>query len=281
MRIGRLTRQLTRGFLALTLAVAAACCGGHGHTEFDRVGMADENDSRQKPAPWDLIDENGNSTAPTTTQPRAPRPSLHAPQSRAPRPALRAPQYPADSLRQALKIGRYGDVFNDSNKYQYAAAERIGITPISGVADAYFTRRPMVEVKNTSTYVLDSLTHSMPYLVPEAAKLLDDIGRHFAAALKKRGIPAHRLRVTSLLRSHHSVKRLRRVNRNAVDSSTHQLGTTFDISWARFEPNDPNHAVSDAILKKVLADVLFEFRVRNRCMVKFERKSPCFHISAI
>ena len=45
-------------------------------------------------------------------------------------------------------IGSLMEVFNDSNKYQYAAAERLGIRPIHSLGQAYFTTRPIVEVKS-------------------------------------------------------------------------------------------------------------------------------------
>lgn len=177
-------------------------------------------------------------------------------------------------------VGRLADVFNDSNKYQYAAAERIGVTPISGITDAYFLRRPIMLVESNEYYVLDSLTHSMPYLVPEAYSLLNTIGRNFRDTLRSRGADGYRFRVTSLLRSAYSVKKLRRINRNATDSSTHQFGTTFDISYARFDRNGATREVSDEDLKNLLAEVLFDLRRSGKCLVKFERKSPCYHITA-
>ncbi len=177
-------------------------------------------------------------------------------------------------------IGRLRDIFNDSNKYQYAFAERIGIAPMTGVHDAYHTRRPIVKIQSNDLYTIDSLTHSMPFLVPEAARLLTDIGRGFRDSLKSRGAKGYRIRVTSLLRTPHTVKRLRRVNRNATDSSTHQFGTTFDISYARFDCFDSTRVIPQEDLKNLLAEVLLDLRNKERCMVKFERKSPCFHITA-
>lgn len=188
-----------------------------------------------------------------------------------------------DAPASAIQTGGLGNLatfFNDSNKYHYAAAERIGIRPIRNVADAYYLRRPLVKIETNRWYELEELTHSMPYLVPEAAKLLEDIGRNFHDSLVRRGMGTHRIRVTSVLRSAHSVKKLRRVNRNATDSSTHQLATTFDISYARFAHDANSPQVSDEQLKYVLAEVLRDLRQQNRCLVKFERKSPCFHISA-
>lgn len=176
-------------------------------------------------------------------------------------------------------IGRLQDIFNDSNKYQYAIAERLGIKPIRSLADAYYTRRPLVEVKSCNLYEVDTLTHSLPFLVPEAEKLLSKIGKNFIDSLHKRGADGYRVRVTSLLRTPASVKRLRRVNRNATDSSTHQFGTTFDLTYTRFYCYDSTRRVHDGDLKNLLAEVLNDLHRRGECMVKFERHTACFHIT--
>lgn len=115
-------------------------------------------------------------------------------------------------------IGHLREVFNDSNKYQYAHAERIGIEPISDLYFAYHTRRPLRHITTCDLYKVDSLTHSLPFLVPEAARLLEDIGRNFIDSLASRGADGYRIKVTSLLRTASSVRRLRRVNVNASDS---------------------------------------------------------------
>ena len=177
-------------------------------------------------------------------------------------------------------IGSYDEVFNDSNYIQYASAEVMGIEPMADLADAYATRRPLVKIESNGNYRVDPLSHSMPYLVPEAAKLLDEIGKDFGDLVEKRGGDrSNQIIVTSVLRSPYSVKKLRRVNRNAVDSSTHMFATTFDISWARFYCPDSTKALNDAVLKGILAEVLLEKRNRGECWVKHEKKSPCFHIT--
>ncbi|MCM1290891.1 MAG: DUF5715 family protein [Prevotella sp.] len=176
-------------------------------------------------------------------------------------------------------LGNLAELFNDSNKYQYEYAERLGITPITGIKDAYHTSRPLVEISTNPFYVVDPLTHSVPFLVPEAAILLRDIGRNFIDSLGHRGADGYRIIVTSVLRTPQSVKSLRRINRNATDSSTHKFGTTFDITYSRFACADSSRTIHDGDLKNLLAEVLNDLRQQKRCMVKFERKSPCFHIT--
>lgn len=176
-------------------------------------------------------------------------------------------------------LGNLAELFNDSNKYQYAFAEKLGITPIESLQDAFYTSRPLVEIGTNKFFVVDSLTHSVPYLVPEAAILLRDIGRNFIDSLARRGGDGYRIIVTSVLRTPQSVKSLRKVNRNATDSSTHKFGTTFDITYSRFACSDASRPIHDGDLKNLLAEVLNDLRNQKRCMVKFEKKSPCFHIT--
>lgn len=175
--------------------------------------------------------------------------------------------------------GNLKEIFNDSNKYQYAAAELNGLKPISDLGSSYFTTQPVVKITSSEYYEIDSLKHSLPYLVPKAARLLKDIGRNFIDSLARRGADGYRIRVTSLLRTPQSVRRLRRVNRNAVDSSTHQFGTTFDISFTRFHCLDSSRTIHDGDLKNLLAEVLLDMRRQQRCLVKYEAKGGCFHIT--
>lgn len=181
----------------------------------------------------------------------------------------------------AKNIGRYDEIFNDSNYIQYAAAERLGIDPIYTLFDAYNTRRPLVKIESGDNYFVDNLTHSMPYLVPEAASLLNEIGDDFGRLVEERGGDRadNQIIVTSVLRSPYTVKKLRRVNRNAVDSSTHMFGTTFDLAWNNFHYPDSAKAVNAGVLKGILAEVLLKKRNEGRCYVKYEKKTPCFHIT--
>lgn len=177
-------------------------------------------------------------------------------------------------------FSNFREVFNDSNKYQYAYAEKLGIDPIVSVKNSYFTKRPIVKIESNKFYHVDKLTHSLPFLVPEAAELLEDIGKNFIDSLANRGADGYRIKVTSLLRTPTTVKKLRRVNVNASDSSTHQFGTTFDISYNHFFCLDSTRTINGNDLKGVLGEVLLDLRKQERCLVKYEYKTACFHITA-
>lgn len=178
-------------------------------------------------------------------------------------------------------IGRLAEVFNDSNHRHLSYAESLGISPIVSVRDAYRTRRPVIRIVSNEFYEVDSLIHSLPYLVPESAALLEEIGRNFTDSLKSRGAGGYRIKVTSLLRTPATVRSLRRVNINATETSTHQYGTTFDLSYTHFHNFGNSPEIHDGDLKNLLAEVLLDLRDRKRCLVKFERKSACFHVTAI
>lgn len=171
-------------------------------------------------------------------------------------------------------------LFNDSNYIHYEVASRIGIDPIQGPADIAHVKRPIERVVSCEDFYVADLKHSYPYLIPEAHALLHEIGRRFNDSLRARGGGNYRLKVTSLLRTSDSVRRLRRVNRCAVDSSVHRFGTTFDISYTRFMLSGP-HGVhrSQEDLKNLLAEVVWAAREEGKCFVKYEKFSGCFHIT--
>lgn len=176
--------------------------------------------------------------------------------------------------------GTLGRVFNDSNHVQLAAARLIGIRPVQTMADIWQPDRPLRRIESCEYYLVDELTHSMPYLVEEAAGLLDDIGQAFHDSLQSRGGGAYRLKITSVLRTPASVARLRRRNANAVEESTHLYGTTFDISYAKFICDNDSLPRSQEDLKNLLGEVLYDLKQAERCYIKYERKQACFHITA-
>ncbi len=177
-------------------------------------------------------------------------------------------------------LGPLRKAFNDSNYVHMGAATVLGVQPLASDADIWHLRRPVVKVSSCKEYYVDELTHSYPYLVPEAAELLSDIGRAFNDSLAARGGGAYRIKVTSVLRTPVTVAKLRRVNRNAVEESTHSYGTTFDISHSKFVCDDasaPHRTFED--LKNLLGEVLYDMREQGRCYVKYEAKQSCFHIT--
>lgn len=187
-----------------------------------------------------------------------------------------------DCVKLSFKsLGALPKVFNDSNHVHMAAAERSGFAPMHTQEDILCLDSPLVEIESCPEYYLEGLTDSFAFLAPSGAELLNEIGTNFNQKLRERGGGAYRIRVTSVLRTPYTVKKLMRKNRNASANSVHQYGTTFDISYVKFvcDSHDaPHRSFED--LKGLLAEVLYELRQQGRCFVKYEKKQGCFHITA-
>lgn len=175
-----------------------------------------------------------------------------------------------------LNALNFREMFNDSNYVQLSAARANGIDPTK-------LQRPedcdqLVPIFSTRLYKVDTMYHSRPFLTPEAVLLVDYIGHRFQLLMQEYYPSAdeYRLVITSALRTAQSERNLRRVNRNATDTSAHIYGTTFDISAQRtlHVPTDRDTVVE--MCRQMLALALYELRYEGLCYVKYERGS-CFH----
>lgn len=184
-------------------------------------------------------------------------------------------------MKISPKVGNLARQFNDLNDAHLEVASAVGIPPIHSLRDVWHLKKPIERVTTCEDFIVDSLTHSFPYLVPGAAALLHDIGRGFRDSLQSRGGGDYRIIVTSVLRTSESVGRLRRRNINSTENSAHLYGTTFDISYIRFQPSDSVGVMRrEGDLKNLFAEVLMDLREQGRCLVKYERKQGCFHITS-
>lgn len=143
----------------------------------------------------------------------------------------------------------------------------------------YFVKIGMLTpVLNSDSYIIDTLEYSHPFLTHKAKELLHSICSAFQSKLKNTNAKGAKLIVTSLLRTTSSIKRLRKVNKNAIRYSAHLHGTTFDISYETFQHQVKFTHSELEILKEILAKTLFDLRFKNKCWVTFERSQSCFHI---
>jgi len=183
------------------------------------------------------------------------------------------------SSDEPLSSRRYHKIFNDNNDIQLTAARLNGISKPFSTRDDFVNLPQLMYINHCSLYYINELTHSLPYLVPSARVLLDDIGLLFRHKLKEKYPDAdYRIIVTSLLRTEEDIRKLRRRNRNATEKSCHRYGTTFDIAYARFDKVEGRN-VNETILKDILAETLYELRQQGRCFVIYERRQRCFHIT--
>ena len=171
--------------------------------------------------------------------------------------------------------------FNDLNEEHLSAATTVGVNAqnVDSIEGSEIIGR-LVAIESNEAYIVDKLTHSVPYLVPEAADLLEEIGRSFQDSLVMHHLPPYKVIVTSVLRTGKHIKKLSSRNVNASKNSAHCYATTFDITYKRFQPLTDAEEVPQIKLKLVLGEVLRDLKKQERCYVKHEVKQACFHITA-
>ena len=172
--------------------------------------------------------------------------------------------------------------FNDLQSRQHEVACRIGLSrPPKDRADAASMRKNLVEIKTNDNYIVDSLTHSVPYLIPSAKRELDSIGAEWADILARNGLPHYRFYVTSVLRTQEDIKYLQRSgNINSVTQSCHCYGTTFDLAYMRYDKvTCTRDYMHEDNLKLVLGQVLLNHQRAGKIFVKYEAKQSCFHVT--
>ena len=162
--------------------------------------------------------------------------------------------------------------FGFVNDVHLTAATALGITPLESREDIERHRDLLVELRDTRYYKVLPLTSSSPFLVPRAADFLTDLGR----LMQEYSGTSSRFLISSVLRTQQDVAKLSRVNINAATNSTHCYGTTFDITYNRF---DMHGNTWEGQLKEDLARALFDLQSMGYCYVKYEIKQPCFHVT--
>ena len=178
------------------------------------------------------------------------------------------------------KINEAELTFNDLQSKQIASAQKLGITPLNARRDVaiYLGQseldKKLIKISSNSLYYVRELTHSVPYLVPEAETLLSDIAREFQTISGTNS----RFEVTSVLRTKEDVSKLQSRNSNATSNSCHCYATTFDISYVSFK-TDVLHPKNNAELREALSQAVYNMRKQNRCYVKFENNQKCYHIT--
>ena len=182
-----------------------------------------------------------------------------------------------------FSVPHFGNTFPDQQDVQILAANKHGVNPVQNREEAEHSKGKLVYVGSNPFFYVEKLNNIIPYLVPRASVLLQDIGRAYFDSLQIKGIPLHKIIVTSILRTKDDVAKLRTRNGNATENSCHLYGTTFDVCYNRYKQiqtrQQPRRQVQNDTLKWVLSEVLRDMRDRNRCLVKYEVKQGCFHIT--
>ncbi len=265
-------RNYLLGFITVTLVLALTRC------IFPSVA------TDRTPAATDTA---GNTHTDTNSMPSqaqgSDRPATQA-RSQAPMTASRFFRADGTPVRNRIySVPGFQLSFPDQQDVQLEAATRWGVSPVANRDEAERRKAELVYVGSNPFFYIDKLNNSIPYLVPRASVLLQDIGRSFFDSLQIKGIPLHKIIATSVLRTKEDVQRLRNKNGNATENSCHLYGTTFDVCYNRYKtveaPGEPRRQVRNDTLKWVLAEVLRDMRESGRCYVKYEVKQGCFHIT--
>ncbi len=204
--------------------------------------------------------------------------------------AYRPTRFVTDTLGRIIKnriysVSSFRREFPDLQDVHIVSARRWGVSPVEDREQAEHRKDELVYVGSNPFYDIDPrMNRSIPYLVPRASDLLQKIGRNFLDSLAVKGIPLHKILVSSVLRTEEDVRKLRRYNQNASEESCHRFGTTFDIAYNRYvtvqHPDSAERrAVRNDTLKWVLSEVLRDVRREGLCHIKYEVHQACFHIT--
>ena len=95
----------------------------------------------------------------------------------------------------------------------------------------------LIELEDSTRYWIVRPDISPTHVVPDLRSLLEVLGARFQERLAEMGLPPYRMEITSALRTAEHQARLRRNNANAAAGvSSHEFGTTVDLSYAAFAP---------------------------------------------
>ena len=124
------------------------------------------------------------------------------------------------------------------NASHVARARALGVRVADRVArDSLLAAGRLVQLEDSTAHWIVRPGTSPTYMVPEVPALLEELGRRFQERLAEMGLPPYRIEVTSALRTSERQARLRGRNPNAAAGvSSHEFGTTVDLSYAAFAP---------------------------------------------
>ncbi len=195
------------------------------------------------------------------------------------------------------------------NARQLAVARSLGLEqPVSQEAiETYLEDGRLVRLEDSAYWTVRPTQYGEPLVTPDAYALLIDLGERFQNRIAGYGLPPLRLEITSALRSAANQAALRRVNPNAArGESTHQYGTTVDVTYASYRaPLEPTlefdldeapwlkeHlqrietlAIETAAgrmnreLEAILGHVLREMQTEGLVMVTYEALQPVYHMT--
>jgi hypothetical protein len=207
------------------------------------------------------------------------------------------PDLTSDELR---RMRRY------LNQNHVDRAQRLGVSAPStrAAATELSAQDKLVLLDADEYYHVRPMDYSVPYVTDDAAHLLAIIGHRFQKHLADAGVPPYRYVITSGTRSKEDQRALRRINANAVPTSSHNYGTTVDLHYRAFRYASAQDSIPtpDGILpgmlrdrmqtaynnfgeiyheklKAVLGRVLLDLQNDGKVLIIYERRQPVYHIT--
>ena len=194
------------------------------------------------------------------------------------------------------------------NAAHLAQARALGVRVVSRVArDSLLAAGRLVQLEDSTYHWIVRGGTSPAYVVPHVRTLLEVLGERFQERLAAMGLPPYRLEVTSALRTSERQAQLRRSNANAAAGvSSHEFGTTVDLSYAAFAPPaDPPGEILTGVptefaphlerivdlalesvsarksreLGAIFSQVLWEAQTEGLALVIYERQQTVYHLT--
>ena len=194
------------------------------------------------------------------------------------------------------------------NDQHVARARALGVRAVDGTTrDSLLATGRLVALEDSTRHWIVRGSTSPANVVPHLRTLLKILGERFQERLAGMGVPPYRIEVTSALRTSDRQERLRSSNTNAAaGTSSHEFGTTVDLSYAAFAPPADTPAeilmgvptefaphlerFVDLALESVSArksrelgaifsDVLREAQAEGLALVIYERQQTIYHLT--
>ena len=195
-----------------------------------------------------------------------------------------------------------------TNGAHVARARELGVRAVTDAAtDSLLAQGFLVQLEDSTEHWIVRRGSSPAYVIPGMRTLLGLLGERFQERLADMGLPPYRIEVTSALRTSERQEELRGSNANAASGvSSHEFGTTVDLSYAAFAPpsNPPAEfptslppqfgphleRLMDLALESVSARksrelgaifsrVLREAQAEGLAMVIYERQQTVYHLT--
>ena len=195
-----------------------------------------------------------------------------------------------------------------ANAAHVARARALGVRVASeAVMDSLLAAGRLIQLEDSTRHWIVRPGTSPTHVVPHLRTLLEVLGGRFQERLAEMALPPYRIEITSALRTSERQARLRRTNANAaVGVSSHEFGTTVDLSYAAFAPPaDPPNGIPSSLppefaphlerivdlalesvsarksreLGAIFSEVLREAQAEGLALVIYERQQTVYHLT--